>query len=178
MEHVTNEDRTREALASEAAATLATIAGWNTEPCPVILAPALSDYSYDPRAGIVVAPWRKHARLTRLMAAAREARVDIVQVEPGRTNAGQPTRYVALIICNNGNVEYYPALRLWTNGGESPFWLVPDPDEANLEPACFLLGAKALRPSSQSPFLNDAGRHAGLVHGDAAWTALTREASQ
>ena len=52
MIYLTKEDRRREALAQEGAQALATIAGWETEPCPVLLPPALAGYPSE-RGGIV-----------------------------------------------------------------------------------------------------------------------------
>ena len=52
MIYITKEDRQREALAQEGAQALATIAGWETEPCPVLLPPALAGYPSE-RGGIV-----------------------------------------------------------------------------------------------------------------------------
>lgn len=171
MLYLTNEDRQRQTLARGAAQALADMAGWKTEPAPNFVHPCFGACLYSPRAEIIIAPWRKETSLRCLMRAAREARLDVLHVEPGWISAGIAIFYAALILSRNGGLEVYRALRLWSEDVDTAPWLVPDPDDSQNNP-CFDLCATGLKASASSPYVDRDGHQVGLSIGKIRWHAV------
>lgn len=149
---------------------LAGIAGWKLEPVPNFLPPCLGDCFYSPRAQIIIGPWRKEISLRRLMIAARDARLDILHVEPGWMSYGIPICYAALILSRNGELEVYRALRLWSEDIDSAPWLAPDPDDSQAN-QCFDLRATGPKASASPPYADRDGHRMGLSIGRIRWHA-------
>jgi len=171
MFYLNQEDRQRERLASDGAIDLATIAGWQTEPCPNILPPVLAGYLYCRNSDLVLAHWRRNVSLSRLLAAARETRLDLLLVEPAWMATGSDFR-VSAILCRAGETEVYRGLRLWGAGIDGPNWLIPDPADRDLDPRCFDLSMKRMTPDQQVPFSDDETRDLGLLVGGIRWKAM------
>lgn len=171
MIYLTKEDRQREALAQEGAQALATIAGWETEPCPVLLPPVFAGYLYCPTSDLVLAHWRRSVSLGRLLAAARETRLDIVLVEPAWMATGSDYR-VSAILCRAGETHMFRGLRLWGVGIDGPNWLIADPGDRDLDPRCFNLAMKRMTPDEQVPFSDPETRDLGLLVGGIRWKAM------
>jgi len=97
MFHITTDDRERSAMAQAATKALSEIAGWEAEPCPSSLPPALMNYLYCSWLCLVVAHWQKRTSMKKLFDAARESRVDIALVEAGMVYPGGASFFVSLI---------------------------------------------------------------------------------
>ena len=171
MIYITKEDRQREGLALEGAQALATIAGWQTEASPIGLPPQLSGFLYCPVAELVLAHWRRSMSIGRLFLAARETRLDILRIEPAWGGSEGPIFSVSLILCRNGETTLHRGLRLWSADIEGPVWLVPDPDDADLEQHCFDLTSRRLAAADQMPFADPGLRNSGLLMGKIRWKA-------
>lgn len=170
MIFLTNDDHQRQMLAADAARALATMAGWKINPVPIFLPRSPGEFIYSPGVELILASWRKDTSLQRLMSLARETRLDVLHVEPGRILRGIPIFYVTLILCRNGGLEVYRTLRLWSADVDSSVWLVPDPadDQGNLS---FDLQATRLMPASSAPYAVRCDLDAGLTNGKIRWHA-------
>lgn len=170
MTFLTNDDRQRQTLAANAARALATMAGWKTEPVPTFLPPCLGSFVYGPAAELIITSWRKDISLRRLMTAATETRLDVLHVEPGRLSRGISIFYISLILCRDGDLKVYRALRLWSADVDSSLWLVPDPTDDQGNPS-FELQATRLMPASLAPYGVSSDLAAGLTNGKIRWHA-------
>lgn len=171
MIFLTNEDRRRETLAKEGVLAFATIAGWQTEPAPSIVAPAIAGYLYSPTADAVLVHWGKNVYLGKLIAAAHETRLDIVLIEPAGIEARGPNFRITLILCRTGETTVYRGLHLWAADVASPAWLVPDPLDRDLDHVCFDLSRKRITPETHMPFSNSEARDLGFMIGGIRWKA-------
>ena len=171
MVYLTNEDRRREVLAREGALAFAAIASWQTEPTTSTVPPAVAAYLYSPTVDVVLAHWGKNVSIGKLLAAARETRLDIVLIEPAWMTSGGPAFSISMILCRNGETSVYRGLRLWAADVESAAWLVPDPHDRDLDHVCFDLSRKRITPESHMPFCGAEARDLGLMIGGIRWKA-------
>lgn len=171
MIYLNGDDRQREALAQEGALALATIAEWETEPCPALLPPVLGGYLYCRTSDLVLAHWRRNVSLGRLLAASRETRLNILLVEPAWMTTRSDFR-VSAILCDTGEVNVFRGLRLWCAGIDGPYWLIADPGDRDLDPRCFDLRVKRMTPEEHMPFSDLETRDLGLLVGGIRWKAI------
>lgn len=171
MIYLNEEDCQRETQAKEGAIALATVASWQTEPCPIMLPPVLAGFVYCRTADLVLAHWRRNVSLGRLLAVARETRLDVLLVEPAWMASGSDFR-VSAILCRSGETHVYRGLRLWAAGVDGPTWLIPDPADRDLDPSCFDLSLKRMTPDEQRPFSDLETRDLGLLVGGIRWKAI------
>lgn len=171
MFYLNREDRHREALAQDGLHALAQIAGWQIEPCPAFLPPAVHGYFYSSKADLILAPWRKNMSLRRLIAAAREVRLDVLLIEPTCCRPQTPTFRASLILCRAGETSVFRSLELWAADVEGPVWLVPDFADRDASPACFDLQRNRMAAEDQQPFSDIQSRELGLLIGAIRWTA-------
>ncbi|GFZ94140.1 hypothetical protein [Sphingobium fuliginis] len=171
MFYLNEEDRQREALAKNGTIALATIAGWQTEPCANVLPPVLAGYDYCRGPDLVLAHWRRNVSLGRLLAAVRETRLDLLLVEPAWIGTAADFR-ISAILCREGDTHVFRGLRLWAADINGPNWLIPDPSDRDLDPRCFDLAMKRMTPDEQVPFSDPETRDLGLLVGGIRWKAM------
>lgn len=172
MIYISREDRQREALAQKGAKALAKIAGWQTEACPVMLPPQLSEFLRCPGVDLVLAHWRRNISISRLLAAARETQLDILLIEPAWLGSRRSAFGVSLILCRNGETTLHRGLRLWSADIGGSAWLIPEPADADLDHCCFNLCQGRLTPSNHRPFAASDVRDSGLLMGKIRWKAI------
>lgn len=167
------EDRNREALAENGLHALADIAGWQIEPCPAFLPSAVHGSFYCATADLVLTSWRKNLSLRRLIAAGREARLDILLIEPACCAPQALTFHATLILCRSGEIMIYRSLKLWAEDVEGSVWLIPDFADRDAERFCFDLSLKKMTPCERMPLSVADGPDLGLLIGSIRWKAVS-----
>ena len=166
-----SEERQRTALAKEGARALARMTEWTLKPCAAALAPPLSALGYSDQAQVIVGYGHRQLSYRRIIAAVREARTDMLMIEPGHGIGRSKRFYLTLILCRGGQPIIHKGLRLWSEDFDSPLWLVPDPHDLDAYPCSFSLHPDGIRAETVLPYASPTAAEAGIKIADLRWIA-------